>query len=285
MRCLAMALLAAASLATGGEASAQSTPILNWTGFYVGPNIGYSWGRSETTLSFVDGGTGATLSSGTSSFDMDGPLGGAQIGYNWQTGNWIIGWETDFQFTGQDGATGGACAGGSSPDALVNGVCTPGHLGDTDPFNVGAFPVVMALSQKLDWFGTLRGRFGASVTPTFIVYATGGLAYGRIETGSTVSGTNIFGINGTNTSTLVPVFASFNDAETRFGWTLGTGIEGQVIGNWSVKIEYLHIDLGTVSGSFVTPIITNSGAFLVSAYSSRITDDIVRLGLNYRFGP
>lgn len=55
-------------------------------------------------------------------------------------------------------------------------------------------------------------------------------------------------------------------------------------GNWTGKIEYIYVDLGTVSGAFATPIVTTSGAFLVSRFSSRITDNILRVGVNYKFG-
>jgi outer membrane immunogenic protein len=55
-------------------------------------------------------------------------------------------------------------------------------------------------------------------------------------------------------------------------------------GNWTGKIEYIYVDLGTVSVAFATPIVTTSGAFLVSRFSSRITDNILRVGVNYKFG-
>jgi outer membrane immunogenic protein len=70
------------------------------------------------------------------------------------------------------------------------------------------------------------------------------------------------------------------------GWTVGAGVEGVISGNWTAKLEYLYIDLGNVSGSFATPLIAPSGAFATSSYSSHITDNIVRVGINYRFsGP
>ena len=59
---------------------------------------------------------------------------------------------------------------------------------------------------------------------------------------------------------------------------------GALGGNWTGKIEYLYIDLGTVSGTFVTPIVTTTGAFLLSGFSSHITDNILRIGINYRWG-
>jgi outer membrane immunogenic protein len=52
----------------------------------------------------------------------------------------------------------------------------------------------------------------------------------------------------------------------------------------SSRLSLTYVDLGTVSGAFVTPIVTSSGAFLVSRYSSRITDNILRVGLNYKVG-
>jgi outer membrane immunogenic protein len=68
------------------------------------------------------------------------------------------------------------------------------------------------------------------------------------------------------------------------GWAVGAGVEGVVSGNWTAKIEYLYIDLRNVSGSFTTPIVAPSGAFLTSSYTSHITDNILRVGLNYKLG-
>jgi outer membrane immunogenic protein len=85
---------------------------------------------------------------------------------------------------------------------------------------------------------------------------------------------------------LYPVSGAFGNSSTRVGWTVGAGVEGVVSGNWTAKIEYLYIDLGNVSGSFTTPIVAPSGAFLTSSYSSHITDNILRVGLNYKLdGP
>jgi outer membrane immunogenic protein len=56
----------------------------NWTGFHAGLNIGYSWGRSSSTLSFIDSTSGAILNANAVKFDMNGVIGGGQIGYHWQ---------------------------------------------------------------------------------------------------------------------------------------------------------------------------------------------------------
>ena len=127
----------------------------------------------------------------------------------------------------------------------------------------------MALTQKIDWFGTFRGRIGILATPKVLLYTTGGLAYGEV-----------------NSSETIGVLPGFSSSTTNVGWTLGAGIEGVIGGNWTARIEYLYIDLGNVSGSFVTPLIAPSGAFATSSYSSHITDNIVRVGVNYKFtGP
>jgi outer membrane immunogenic protein len=57
-----------------------------------------------------------------------------------------------------------------------------------------------------------------------------------------------------------------------------------VSGNWTAKIEYLYMDPGNVSGSFVTSIIAPSGAFVTSRYTPHITDNILRVGVNYKWG-
>lgn len=265
-------------------------PVYDWSGFYAGLNLGYSWGRSSGTQSFIDTVSGTVLNSNAVKFDMDGVIGGGQMGYNWQRDKWVFGLEADIQGSGQKGGGSGVCPGGPATSttttaAAVNSACAVGHIGDTVPFNVAALPVTSSVDQKLAWFGTVRGRVGATFTPTVFGYVTGGLAYGEVRSTNTVSGTNLVGPQGVNTPpAFVAVLASSSSNSTRVGWTVGAGIEGVVSGNWTAKIEYLYMDLGHVSGSFVTPIIAPSGAFVTSQYSSHITDNILRVGVNYKWG-
>ena len=65
---------------------------------------------------------------------------------------------------------------------------------------------------------------------------------------------------------------------------MGAGLEGVIGGNWTAKIEYPYIDLGDISGSFVTRITAPSGAPVIVRCASHITDNILRVGINYRFG-
>ena len=123
-------------------------------------------------------------------------------------------------------------------------------------------PVPVALTQQIDWFGTVRGRAGVLVSPTVLLYATGGLAYGAV-----------------NTSEVIGILPGFSSTTTNVGWTVGAGIEGVISGNWTAKLEYLYVDLGTVSGTF-----SALGGTINSSYSSHITDNVLRVGVNYKFG-
>jgi outer membrane immunogenic protein len=191
--------------------------LFNWTGFYIGANIGYSAGRST-----VDGFAGST--------DLNGVVGGGQIGYNWQGPGspWVFGVEIDGQGTGQDNSATVAIVGGGTA----------------------------TLTESLPWFATFRGRIGYAVAPMFMIYATGGAAV--------VDHKFEFAVTGLGTTT---------SEDTRFGWTVGAGIEGAINRNWSWKVEYLHLD----TGSFNTNIVG------VLPASVRVTDEIGRFGINYRF--
>jgi len=291
----ASALAADLPARTYTKAPVMVDPGYNWTGFYAGGNVGYSWGRSSSASSFLDATSGAVLNSAGSAFNLDGVIGGGQAGYNWQNGRWVFGLEADIQGSDEKGSTNNTCPGnttvltppgGSSTVAAVSSACSLGHAGDTNAGNVNGLPVTSSLSEKIEWFGTVRGRIGSAITPAILAYVTGGLAYGQVNTTDTISGTNITnpGGQGVNGGTiLTPISSTFGNSSLRAGWTIGAGVEGVVSGNWTAKLEYLYIDLGSVSGSFVTPIVAPSGAFLSSTYTSHVTDNVLRVGLNYKF--
>jgi outer membrane immunogenic protein len=185
-------------------------PMFDWTGFYIGANVGYGSAHNDFTVVGVPG-----------SENMNGIIGGGQLGYNWQTGAWVFGLEADFQ--------------GSDQHANFAG----GGLTETD---------------SVPWFATFRGRIGYAVAPQWMLYVTGGGAVVDFKAQATAPG-------GT---------ATFESAQA--GWTIGAGVEGAITRNWSWKAEYLHIDTGTVN----TTIVGLPASF-------RITDEIGRFGINYRF--
>ena len=70
-------------------------PLYTWTGLYWGANVGYSWGQSKFDATLTGVGTFSR------STDLNGAIGGAQFGYNYQFGAWVLGLETDIQASGQ----------------------------------------------------------------------------------------------------------------------------------------------------------------------------------------
>jgi outer membrane immunogenic protein len=119
------------------------------------------------------------------------------------------------------------------------------------------------VEQKLDWLATARGRLGWA-HDGYLLYVTGGAAFGGIEE-----------------TDAVPTIASASFRQTRTGWTAGGGIETHISGNWTAKLEYLHIDLGSTTNMFA---YTFGGFPFAFSTSSSLRDDIVRAGVNYKFG-
>ena len=250
----------------GATDAALAQPVGGWTGGYIGANIGYSWGRSSDFASFVTPG-GIALATSTAKFDMNGVIGGGQVGYNVQFGNWLWGWEMDFQGSDQKGDANArficpavTCQAGNPATTSTTGGAVP------------ALPVVAtAYNQKLDWFGTVRGRIGGLVTPTVLLYATAGLAFGRVDTSGTITGQNGAG---------APTATTFAQHSTRPGWTAGAGAEWRFLDHWSCKIEYLYVDLGSDTFTAAGPVNFIPVNLTVN---SHITDNILRIGANYRF--
>jgi outer membrane immunogenic protein len=122
-------------------------------------------------------------------------------------------------------------------------------------------------SQKVPWFGTARGRIGYAAAG-WLLYATGGYAYARVETDAL--------------ATAGPVSATFTLRESRQGWTAGTGIEVEFAPRWSAKLEYLYLDLGRTTWSWVFPNPLLGPPLAVND-EAHLTMSVVRGGVNWRF--
>jgi outer membrane immunogenic protein len=128
--------------------------VFSWSGFYLGGNAGWGWTNASGTFTSTTGG-------GTFSGSGNGFLGGAQAGYNWQTGPFVIGAEADFQ--------------GTTASGSVNATTGP----------------TISSTEKTPWFGTLRGRVGYAADRV-LFYATGGGVYGNSSLSGTVSSVGPF---------------------------------------------------------------------------------------------
>jgi outer membrane immunogenic protein len=271
-------LIGTPALAADMAVKAPPAPVYSWTGFYVGGNVGYGFGSASNDLAFEQSCvcTANTFWSfnGSETVNLSGAIGGAQAGYNWQAGTFLYGIETDIQASGQKhtGVFSGAISHGNDPFTAADG---------NNPFTA-------AVTNKIDWFGTVRGRVGLT-SDRWLAYATGGLAYGHANSSGIFQPATVFSV--------VPN-APFvwNNSATKVGWTIGAGIESAVVGNWSWKVEYLYMDLGKLTGTVSGGLencygmpgggrcngpLTSLGTMAVT---SHFTTNIVRVGLNYKFG-
>jgi outer membrane immunogenic protein len=125
-----------------------AAPVFTWTGFYVGVNAGYGWSNDD-----FDAFDAADID------DDGGFVGGAQVGYNYQIGSFVVGLEGDIQYA----------------DFGAEGAFDFDRDGDDDRF------------ESSDWFGTVRARAGVAFDRA-LIYATGGFAFADDATGWTVGG-------------------------------------------------------------------------------------------------
>ncbi|OAF06993.1 hypothetical protein AYJ54_18200 [Bradyrhizobium centrolobii] len=247
------------TVGSAGAADLSAAPVykapvvapaaFSWTGWYVGVNAGWAWNDSTDTITaanaaaqgfvtFSDIATSLPLSS-------NGFIGGGQAGYNWQvTPMWVLGFESDIQWAD-----------------IKKTVSLPGP---NDPSRI------MTGSEKLDWFGTVRGRVGVAPWDRSLLYVTGGLAYGQVNLSTALTRTS--GCGGNNCQ-------AGSATETRFGWTVGAGLEWAFVKDWSFKAEYLHYDLGSISHVMTDPFFP-----AIFNASADLKGNIARVGLNYRFG-
>lgn len=174
--------------------------------------------------------------------------GGGQLGCDWQPAGtrWVFGIEADINAADLD------------KTYRVSYPASAPWLARTD-----------TVGFKLDWYGTVRGRLGFS-WEQFLLYATGGLAYGQVE-GSFASA--------------VPTSATryqANSSKTKAGWTVGGGGEWSIADDWTMRAEYLHIDLGSFGYSAPNVLAANPlSAQWRNDVDARV--DVVRFGMNYHF--
>src|SRR3954451_16909717 len=273
-------------------------PILTWQGFYVGVNGGAMWSNSRTIttngtdLGVATPGAGPfSLAAAAASTNVFGNTGnnnnvgflvGGQWGYNWQWNQVVLGTESDFQGTvnscRNDNNNNGFFFGGNDNGCVVHAVGIA-PIGATGLRMLG----LQSVDRRMDYFGTSRVRAGYLVTPTFLLYRTGGVAYGHIRTTSTV----FTSVLGAPAGLVIPGVSVYNDSRIKAGWTAGGGIEWMFLPNWSVKAEALYYDLGrtTFDQNFVQT--TRGLSIALSNTGARTTflnnGVIARAGLNYHF--
>ena len=246
----------------------EIAPVVSWTGFYAGVHAGYGTGNGNAAS--VDPGALLALFPGVNNLTstasapftlgvgQSGGLGGLQAGYNWQAGHLVAGVEADVSVSGIGGRASGSYT--LRPVFLV---------GDFDNYTG-----TVTVTQDIDYLGTLRGRLGYAST-NWLLYATGGLAWAHVRASLDSSHARL-----TN-NLLIAGFPGALDGHAsasgiNLGYAVGGGGEWSFAPRWSLKAEYLYLNLGRQLSLSIPG---------TSLPASDIELHTFRIGLNRQFAP
>ena len=260
-------------------------PVFTWTGFYAGLHTGYAFtdnpnirtvgNQAGTALNVANNYRPASLKSEVDGFSK---IGGG-FGYNLQFtpgSGFVVGAAFDITWTDLEKNTGFV---GAPNPVLVGGV----------PTALPATPNASVYTQSLNYLGTVNGKIGYAFD-RFLVYGTGGLAFGDVEYGAS--------FYGTITQGLPLQFQGGYRRQFETGYNYGGGIEyaiptesflnyfafGRLLGiksDVTLKAEYIRYDLG--GSNIVVPGVLAGNAGLSYTSSFKTEGSLVRAGFNYKF--
>ncbi len=215
-------------------------PPVTWTGFYIGGHVGGAWGGNSFSETdgynyFAGNGFGGNNS---------GVFGGGTLGYNFQAGSFVLGFEADF---------GGAGLTNSWNNSAYHAAGTGGYLWSKD---------------DASFYADVTGRLGYAAGPA-LFYIKGGWAY--LDNNTQVGGYYAPAVGG-------PVAWSTSSSGLD-GWTAGGGIEYLFAPCWSVKAEYLYFDFSGNNYSWANPALGKT-----YGWERDYTVDSFKVGVNYHFG-
>jgi outer membrane immunogenic protein len=233
----------AADMAVKAAPPVTVAPPCIWCGFYAGVNAGVSWGRNAANYTFL-GSVPPIFAS--ASPQQSSFIGGGQLGYNWQLGAFVLGIEGDI--------------------AWRERTATANLL----PFAPGNVIDQLNTANRQGWVGTIRPKLGVA-WGNVMLYATAGGAFGEVDH-------SYQEIRVTTGQQRI-----LADSTTRSGWTAGAGFDWMFTRNWSLGVEYLHVDLGGTTLAQGTSV-SGGLTFLPSQARFENKSDIVRAKLNWHFG-
>ncbi len=279
MRRITLGLATLAAVALAQNASAADLPAkapmyskapamiaaYNWTGWYIGATLGGAWSKADVSESAVNGAAPAfspqdipALNAlGSPSISGSNVIFGGKFGYNWQSTAWVFGLEADLsssRFNRTATTTG---------NPFTNPPGGPPFAGGFATFNTNV---------STTWLATVRPRIGYAIDRA-LFYATGGVAFGNVSFANTYIDFAPLELNNG--------FEASAASKTKTGWTLGAGLDYGLTPNWILSVEYLHVDLGSISAS---GLVTSSNATTATLnFSTRLRTDLVRGGIAYKF--
>jgi outer membrane immunogenic protein len=280
------ALLATMGITSSASAADMAAPriykapviVCSWCGFYAGVNLGADWGHSEVNFAprgfFLQDPSAQFFSGvGSPTFNRSNFSGGGQIGLNSQWLNFLVGLEVDINYIGFNQ---------SRTATFTSPIAGP----------AGGTPEVFTFNDNVrdNWVSTQRVRFGWA-TDTTLLYVTGGLAVSQHQFSAAYFSPN-FGAGPAGLEAgFVANVAGIGSVSSRLvgGWTAGGGFEFKVGGGWSLRAEYLYIDLG--KSQFDTVLVGNAtgGAGPISSgftahHENHMWTNVARVGINYQWG-
>jgi outer membrane immunogenic protein len=232
--CLVTGSAVAADMPLKAPPAYKPEAPFSWSGLYIGAHGG--WLRSSNHVTDIDG---RQDDEGTRfGYSGDSWLLGGHIGYNWQNGMMVLGVEADISGTG------------AKSNVIQDN--TPGSGFDRDGLG----------QTKLSWLASVRGRVGFTPASQWLLYGTGGVAFGRVKNENIDFDDGDFDPDDSSSRSRV-----------RTGWVAGGGVEVALWAKWIGRLEYLHYDLGHTN--------TETPSEFRFRFDNRI--DVVRAGLSYKF--
>jgi outer membrane immunogenic protein len=196
--------------------------VYNWTGCYIGANIGGAWSRQ--TGNFEEAFVAFDQAPGSISLDDSSVIGGGHVGCNWQFApQFVLGVEGDWSATKLDGS-------GTAANLFADG--SP----------VGSGGITMSSDTK--WLASLRARAGWVVVPQWMLYVTGGAAWTK---------TDYAAIDAFSDGCPPDNCGAVSFSNTKTGWTAGGGVEWMLTPNWILGAEYLYYQFGGASATGFFP--------------------------------
>jgi outer membrane immunogenic protein len=203
-----------------------------WSGIYAGLSIGARWTETDWTTTCLQPTLGTCaagaaafptriVTDNPSNFDMTGIRVGGYLGWNWQISNWVIGLEGDIAWADNEET----------------------HAGIPGTFVTPPGPGLDIARVRDTWDASIRARVGWLMTPTWLIYATGGVAFLHKEVSATC-GATLFPVGWC----IGPNGGSASDTLT--GWTLGAGVEFKLARNWIIRGEYRYTDYDSLGARF-----------------------------------
>jgi len=249
-----LACISTTSLAADMAMKAPQPAAYQWSGCYVGANVGggASGSNFDTAVGpgthLLGGDPAIVAASGSGAHGADGWIAGGQLGCNWQSGQFVAGLEGDFDYFRSN----------------------PWFTNGTNTLSDGVTPFTITQSATTDYLATIRPRIGIAADRNF-AYLTGGVAFTHVSYLESYS------------DGAVPVgIGTAAASKSLVGWVAGAGWENALTDHWIFRAEYLYAGFSS-SVNAVGAITDGAGGVNTLRGSSDLTVQILRAGVNYKF--